>query len=106
MDENENLEMDTISLLDEDGNPHDFEIADILELGEQEYVALIPLHDEPQDCLEDSGELVILKVSEELDEDGEPYLEAITDDSEYEKVADIFMDRLQDYFDFEEADAD
>ena len=49
---------------------------------------------------------MILKVSEELDEDGEPYLEAVTDDSEYEKVADIFMDRLQDYFDFEEADAD
>ena len=85
MDENERMEKDVISLLDEDGKEHEFEIVDALE-----------------EALEDSGELVILQVSEETDEDGEQYLDAIEDEDLYNRVAELFMGRLEDYFDFEE----
>ena len=104
MDENERMEKDVISLLDEDGKEHEFEIVDALELEEKQYLALVPLYDESQaeEALEDSGELVILRVSEETDEDGEQYLDAIEDEDLYNRVAELFMGRLEDYFDFEE----
>lgn len=104
MDENERMEKDVISLLDEDGKEHEFEIVDALELEGKQYLALVPLYDESQaeETLEDSGELVILQVSEETDEDGEQYLDAIEDEDLYNRVAELFMGRLEDYFDFEE----
>ena len=104
MDENERMEKDVISLLDEDGKEHEFEIVDALELEGKQYLALVPLYDESQaeEALEDSGELVILRVSEETDEDGEQYLDAIEDEDLYNRVAELFMGRLEDYFVFEE----
>ncbi len=104
MEQNDRLEKDVISLLDEEGREHEFEIVDALELEDQQYLALVPLYDESQaaEALEDSGELVILRVSEEEDEDGGQYLDAIEDEDEYNKVAELFMGRLEDYFDFEE----
>lgn len=107
MEENERMEKDVISLLDEDGKKHEFEIVDALELEEKQYLALVPLYDESQaeEALEDSGELVILRVSEEEDEDGEQYLDAIDNEEEYNRVAELFMGRLEDYFDFEDGEA-
>ena len=107
MEENERMEKDVISLLDEDGKEHEFEIVDALELEEKQYLALVPLFDETQaeEALEDSGELVILRVSEEEDEDGEQYLDAIDNEEEYNRVAELFMGRLEDYFDFEDGEA-
>ena len=107
MEENERMEKDVISLLDEDGKEHEFEIVDALELEEKQYLALVPLYDESlaEEALEDSGELVILRVSEEEDEDGEQYLDAIDNEEEYNRVAELFMGRLEDYFDFEDGEA-
>ena len=107
MEENERMEKDVISLLDEDGKEHEFEIVDALELEEKQYLALVPLYDESQaeEALEDSGELVILRVSEEEDEDGEQYLDAIDNEEEYNRVAELFMGLLEDYFDFEDGEA-
>ena len=107
MEENERMEKDVISLLDEDGKEHEFEIVDALELEEKQYLALVPLYDESQaeEALEDSGELVILRVSEEEDEDGGQYLDAIDNEEEYNRVAELFMGRLEDYFDFEDGEA-
>ena len=101
MEENER---DVISLLDEEGKEHEFEIVDALEMNDNQYLALVPLYDEsqPEAALEDSGELVILRVCDEEDEDGEQYLDAIEDEDEYNKVAELFMGRLEDYFDFED----
>ena len=102
MEKENALEKDVISLLDEEGKEHEFEIVDAMELDGQEYMALVPIYDQPEDSLEDSGELVILRVSEELDEDGDQYLEAIEEEEEYDRVAELFMGRLEEYFDFEE----
>ena len=74
MEQNDRAEKDVISLLDEEGKEHEFEIVDALELDNRQYLALVPLYDETQaaEALEDSGELVILRVSDEEDEDGNP----------------------------------
>ncbi|WP_071431703.1 DUF1292 domain-containing protein [Angelakisella massiliensis] len=99
------MEKDLISLLDEEGHEHQFEIVDAVELEDQEYLALVPVFDDPSDSLEDSGQLVILRISEEEDDSGEQFLEAIEDEDEYNRVAQLFMERLSDEFDFEDEDA-
>lgn len=100
----ENTEKDVINLLDEEGNEHEFEIIDAVECDDQQYLALVPIFDDAEESLEDSGELVILRVSDDEDDSEEQFLEAIEDEAEYARVADLFMDRLKDEFDFEEED--
>lgn len=101
MAENMDCERDTLVLMDEEGEEHEFEVVDTLEENDVEYLALIPIFDDPQSSLEDDGELVILKAVYD-EEAQEEFLEPIQDDEEYERIADRFMDRLEDFYDFEE----
>ena len=94
-------ERDLVTLMDEEGVEHEFEVVDSLEQDGEEYLALIPVFEQPEDSLDDSGELVILKVVPD-EATGEEYLEAIENEEEFTAIADIFMDRLEEYFDFEE----
>ena len=59
----------------------------------------MPTYEDPKKMLEDSGELVIVKVEEE---NGEEYYCEIEDDDEYETIADAFVDRLEDFFEIDE----
>ena len=78
------------------------EVSKILakKLGVRRYLAMIPYFSNAKDKLDDSGDLVLVKVFE--DEDGEEYFEDIPDDDEYETVADLFINRLQDLFEIDE----
>ena len=97
--ENNEYGNDIISLTDEEGNEYDFEILDRLETDNGDYVALLPVYDDPQQELDESGDLVIMKIGEE---DGEEFFENIDDDDEYDTVADAFIARLQDLYDIDE----
>ena len=90
---------DIITLANDDGQEFTFEVLDSLESDTDRYLALLPVHQDPEKILEESGELVIVKVTEE---NGEEFFEEIEDDDEYETVADAFIDRLQDFFEIEE----
>lgn len=92
---------DIINLTDEDGKEYTFEVLDAIESDDGRYLAMLPIYDDPAKALEDSGELVIVKVQ---DEDGEEYLCPIDDDDEYEFVADAFIERLQDLYEIDEKD--
>lgn len=87
-----------LSLVDEEGNEHEFEMVDTADFEGSGYVALVPVL-EGQDLLDDTGELVILKVVKDGEEE---FLEAIEDDAEFDKVGAFFMNRLKDTFDFED----
>ena len=91
---------DIVSVVDEEGKEHVFEELDRIETDDGRYVALLPMYDDPQEMLEDSGELIILKVED--DEDGETYLCPIEDEDEFNAVGQAFEERLSDMFDFEE----
>ncbi len=90
-----------IGLSDEDGNEYQFEVLDDIDYMDSRYLALLPIYENPADSLNDSGELVILKAVEGETPEDEEY-EEIKDDAEYEEVAAIFSDRLQDLFDIED----
>ena len=94
---------DIVSVIDEDGKEHVFEELDRIETDDGKYVALVPLYDEAEQMLEDDGELIILKVSEE---NGETYLEPIEDEAEFNEIGQLFEDRLSDLYEIEDDDAE
>ncbi|MBE6749846.1 MAG: DUF1292 domain-containing protein [Ruminococcaceae bacterium] len=90
---------DIVTLTDDNGKEYTFEVLDAIESDMGRYLALLPTYDNPQKLLEESGELVIVKVGEE---NGEEYFYEIEDDDEYETVADAFVDRLEEFFEIED----
>ena len=94
---NDNGEYDPyiISLSDEDGTDYEFEVLDDIDYNDARYLALLPVYDDPDEMLRDSGEMVILKAVPGDEPESEEY-EEIQDDNEYEDVAAVFADRLQD----------
>lgn len=99
MDNNVDYNPDIVTLTDDDGKEYTFEVLDAIESDMGRYLAMLPVYDNPQELLDDSGELVIVKVEED---NGEEYLCDIEDDDEYETVSEAFIDRLRDYFEIEE----
>ncbi len=95
----EEFNPDIVSVVDENGDEHMFEELDRIETDKAKYVALLPVYDEAEEILDDDGELIILKVSEE---DGETYLEPIEDDNEFNEIGKIFEERLSELFLFED----
>jgi len=104
MAEDMNMEMDMdygvdiLTLVDEDGEEHEFEILDQIEEDGENYVALLPVADNPDEYIDADGELVILKVDGEGEDEALIWIE---DEEEFARVSDIFMQRLSDEFDFE-----
>lgn len=85
----------TVTLtLDNDGEL-ECEVVSIFEAGDREYISLLPLGGEE----EENGEVFIYRFK--LSEDGEPDLENIEDDAEYEMAADAFDEAL-DKMEFDE----
>lgn len=90
------FEEEVFTLTDEEGNESDFEFIGKIELGDNTYVALVPVDG-------DEEEYVILKV--DTDENGEEYLSTIEDDEEFDKAADAFEDEFMSEIDYDtEAD--
>lgn len=96
---NEDYNPDIVSVVDENGEEHIFEELDRIETDDGRYVALLPVYDEAEEILDDSGELIILSVVE--DEDGETYLEPIEDEELFNKIGKLFEERLEDLFEFD-----
>ncbi|MBQ7989489.1 MAG: DUF1292 domain-containing protein [Oscillospiraceae bacterium] len=89
----ENFDSEIFTLTDEEGNPQDFELLDQMEIGGENYYAFVPYYENPEEMTDADGELVVLKMEE--DEDGEESLVTIDDDEEYERIGQLFLERLQ-----------
>ena len=96
----EEFNSELVTVVDEEGIQHQFELIDAIETDDGRYVALLPVYDEAQDIVDDDGELIILEVTEE---DGEEVLGPIENDELFDNIAAIFEDRLADLFEIEEA---
>jgi uncharacterized protein YrzB (UPF0473 family) len=90
---------DIVTVIDEEGLEHEFEVLDAIETEDGRFVALLPVYDNPSDTLNDDGELFILSVQEE---DGEEMLVTIDDDQLFDQIADIFEERLSELYKIEE----
>lgn len=90
---------DIYTLEDEEGNEQAFELLDVMEYEGEKYFALTPYAESPEELLEASGEVVILK-SEFIDD--EEMMVSIDDDDEYERIGKVFIERLEEMYDFED----
>lgn len=86
----------TVTLTLDDGKELECVVLTIFPAGDKEYIALLPM-EEDEDSEE--GEVYLYRYTE--DEDGQPNLENIEDDDEYEIVADAF-DELLDEQEYDE----
>ena len=85
----------TVTLTLDDDTELECAIVSIFPAGDKEYIALLPLEGSEAE----EGEVFIYRYTET--EDGEPNLENIEDDDEYEIVADAF-DELLDSEEYDE----
>ena len=90
---------DIVSVLDDEGNEHQFELLDAIETDEGRYVALLPIYSDAESAIEDDGELVILEV---VNDEGDDLLVPIEYDEVFENVAEIFEERLADLYEINE----
>lgn len=93
----DNYDPDIVTVVDDDGVEHQFEVLDRIETDDTKYVAMIPVFDDNESLLDDSGELIILRVIEENDE---TVLEPIEDEDEFNEIGRVFEERLSEMFDF------
>ena len=92
MSENEEM---TVTLTLDDGSDLECVVLTIFEAGEKDYIALLPLDGNEAE----EGEVFLYRYSE--DADGNPELDNIISDEEYEIVADAF-DELLDEAEYDE----
>ena len=95
-----NTEEDTdmyVTLDLDDGSQVECEILTIFDIGEQDYIALLPLDESGEPNAD--GEVFIYRYSE--DANGDPSLENIQSDEEYDAVSDRF-DELLDEAEYDE----
>ncbi|HZK21342.1 MAG TPA: DUF1292 domain-containing protein [Oscillospiraceae bacterium] len=97
----EEFTTDIVTVIDEEGIEHSFEELDRIETDEGKFIALLPIYNDAEDIISESGELIVLQVSEE---DDEFYLEPIENDELFNKIGNIFEERLQDLFEFTDND--
>ena len=82
-----NMDMDIVSVVDDDGIEHLFEELDRIETDDgNRYVALLPIYDDEVEILDDDGDVLILKV---MEEDGETYLIQIEDDQSVHRASSL-----------------
>ena len=90
MSDDINMDMDIVTVVDDDGKEHIFEELDRIETDDgSRYVALLPVYDDETEILE---------------EDGESYLVQIEDEDEFETIGNIIEDRLIEKYENEEAE--
>jgi len=90
-------EADLLTLIDDEGHEHEFEIIDELETDDGHFMALVPTQQDPEDISSDAETYYIFEV---IEEDGEEQLQEVESDELLDKLADIFENRFNDaYYD-------
>lgn len=100
---NEDYGADLITLVDEEGQEHEFEILDVIDNDEGCFYALLPTFEDPQDEVEDEGTYYIFQV---IEEDGEQELAEVEDDELLEKLSKIFESHFEEMFEEEPEETD
>ena len=91
---------DLYTLMDEEGVEQTFELLDVMEVDDDRYFALMPYYEDPEDILDDTAELIVLK--SQMDENDEELMISIDDEEEYQRIGQMFLEKLSTYFDGEE----
>ena len=78
---------DLITLIDDEGTEHEFEILDVIESDEGTFYALLPTFDDP---------------GESLEADGEQQLAEVEDEELLDRLSQIFESRFEELYEYDE----
>lgn len=98
-DKEQDYNPDIYTLVDEEGVEQAFELLDVMDIDGDTYFALIPYYENPDDMIEDDGDLIVLKSL--MDENDEEMMVSIDDEEEYQRVGNIFLEKLSRMFEDE-----
>lgn len=91
----DDYEPDIITLEDESGEEHTFEVLDAASLGDNRYLAVVPYSENPDERLAEDAEMLIMRIGEE---NGEEYLDIVDDETELQDVGQVFLNRLSEVY--------
>ncbi len=93
---------DLLTLVDDEGNEHEFEVLDVIDNDDGCFYALLPTFDDPKDQVEAEGAYYIF---EAIEEDGEQQLAEVEDDALLDRLEKEFESRFESlYSDEDETD--
>ncbi len=98
-------EYSTVDLTLDDGSVLTCDILTFLEAEGKQYIVLLPLDENGEPLVSEDGENVEFYIYRYSETDGEPALENIDDDDEFDMVLDLF-DEWQDTQEWEESDSE
>jgi uncharacterized protein YrzB (UPF0473 family) len=94
-------EPELLTLQDEDGVESVIELLAQMDVDGKSYVAATPHIEDPTQALGDDAELIVLVSEEDGDEE---FLASIDNDEEYERIGNIFLEKLMGYYDENDED--
>ena len=92
---NDDFGTDLLTLVDDDGEEHEFEILDVIDGDEGCFYALLPTFDDPQDKIDSEGTYYIF---ESVEENGEQQLAEIEDQDLLDRLAQQFESRFEELY--------
>lgn len=101
----EDYEPDILTLEDENGQEHVFEVIDAADIDGSRYLAMVLYIEDPAARLEEDSEMLIMKVSEL---DGEEVLDIVEEEEELYQISQVFYNRLSEVYniDMEELESE
>nr|WP_319489079.1 DUF1292 domain-containing protein [uncultured Caproiciproducens sp.] len=100
---NDEYGADLITLIDDDGEEHEFEILDVIDNDDGCFYALLPTFEDPQEKVDAEGTYYIF---EAIEENGEQQLAEVEDEELLDKLAELFEGRFEELYDSEESESE
>ncbi len=97
--EEEDYQPDLITLEDENGKEHTFEVLDATEEDGARYFAMVPYSENASERLAADAEMIIMRAGE--DGDGEEVLDIVEDEEELFAIGEVFLKRLREVYDID-----
>lgn len=96
---------DILTLVDDEGNEHEFEVLDVIDNDDGCFYALLPVLNDPQEKIDAEGTYYIF---ESIEENGEQQLAEVEDEALLDRLAEQFESRFEELYgsDEEEEDSD
>lgn len=86
---------DILTLVDDEGNEHEFEVLDVIDNDDGCFYALLPVFSDPQDKIDAEGTYYIF---ESVEENGEQQLAEVEDEALLDRLAEQFESRFEELY--------
>lgn len=96
---NDEYGADLLTLIDDEGEEHEFEVLDVIDNDDGCFYALLPTFEDPQQKVDAEGTYYIF---EAIEENGEQQLAEVENEELLDKLGDLFESRFEELYDDDE----